>query len=132
MENPTKEEREKLHEQEKLDLINKEKSRKTRKKILFSVILVIIAGGFTYYGVYTSTQPGKYDDFAKCLTEKGAVIYGNDYCSYTIKQMGFFGKSKEYLDYVKCKILFFIFRLFLRITIFYNFFLYEGNFGLFF
>ena len=44
----------------------------------------------------------KYDDFVDCLNEKGAVIYGNDYCSYTTNQLGFFGKSKEGLNYVKC------------------------------
>lgn len=47
-------------------------------------------------------KPGQYDDFAKCLTEKGVVIYGNDFCSYTMGQMNFFGKSKQYLNYVKC------------------------------
>ena len=47
-------------------------------------------------------KPGEYDRFAKCLTEKGTVIYGNDYCQYTNKQLNFFGKSAKYLNYVKC------------------------------
>ena len=47
-------------------------------------------------------KPGQYDDFAKCLTEKGAIIYGNDYCSYTVKQLNFFGKSQKHLNYIKC------------------------------
>ena len=102
MENPTKEEREKLHEQEKLDLINKEKSRKTRRKILFYVILVIIAGGFTYYGVYTSTQPGKYDDFAKCLTENDVKEYGAFWCPNCAEQKKMFDKSFKYVTYIEC------------------------------
>ena len=47
-------------------------------------------------------KPGSYDSFAKCLSEKGAVIYGNDFCQYTNKQLNYFGNSKKYLNYVKC------------------------------
>jgi len=47
-------------------------------------------------------KPGQYNDFTNCLTEKGAVIYGNDFCSYTAQQLNYFGKSKKYLNYVKC------------------------------
>ena len=47
-------------------------------------------------------KPGQYNDFTNCFTEKGAVIYGNDFCSYTAQQLNYFGKSKKYLNYVKC------------------------------
>jgi len=30
------------------------------------------------------------------------VIYGNDFCQYTNRQLNFFGKSKKYLNYAKC------------------------------
>ena len=49
-----------------------------------------------------SQKPGQYDEFAKCLTEKGAVIYGNDFCQYTAKELNWFGNSEKYLNYVKC------------------------------
>ena len=72
-----------------------------RKYILaFLVILIIVFSSLTVYS-YTQ-KPGNYDDFAKCLSENGAVVYGNDYCQYTNKQLNFFGKSKEFLNYVKC------------------------------
>ena len=72
-----------------------------RKYVLISMIVLIIV--FSVAAVYSYSQrAGEYDDFAKCLTEKGAVVYGNDFCSYTGKQLNYFGKSDKYLDYVKC------------------------------
>jgi len=72
-----------------------------RKYIIISLVfLIIISSSFM---IYSSSQgPGEYDDFTKCLTDKGAIIYGNDYCQYTAKQLNYFGKSEKYLDYVKC------------------------------
>ncbi|GBE20220.1 hypothetical protein BMS3Abin17_00957 [archaeon BMS3Abin17] len=80
-----------------------EKPRKVNFKKYFiftaiALILILLALSVNNY----MKMPGQYDDFAKCLTEKEAVVYGNDYCSYTVKQLNFFGKSKEYLTYVKC------------------------------
>ncbi len=79
------------------------KSKKAgfRKYLVSGLVVLIIA--FLSLTVYSSMQgPGDYDNFAKCLSEKGAVIYGNDFCQYTNKQLNFFGKSKKYLNYVKC------------------------------
>ena len=98
----TKEEREKLHEQEKLNLINKEKSSKSRKKILFTLIILIVVGGVLYYGISTNAKPGKYDDFAKCLTEKGVKEYGAFWCPKCAEQKKMFGKSFKYVTYVEC------------------------------
>lgn len=72
-----------------------------RRYFIFTAIILTLTlltlSAFTY-----SKKPGQLDDFAKCLTEKGAVIYGNDYCQYTNRELNFFGKSKGYLNYVKC------------------------------
>ena len=81
----------------------KEKRGKTnfRKYIILGIIGLIIV--FLSLSVYSyMKKPGSYDDFAKCLSEKGAVVYGNDFCSYTNKQLNYFGKSDKYLNYVKC------------------------------
>ena len=60
------------------------------------ILVVLIVG----YGIYTLAKPGPYDDFAKCLTEKGAVIYGAiDWCTYTQGQKAMFGTSFKYLNY---------------------------------
>ena len=82
--------------EEKFEL-EKEKKLKTKRKIIaasavgFLIIVAVIA--------YALLSPGKYDDFAKCLTEKGAVMYGEDWCTNTQGQKAMFGKSFKYIDY---------------------------------
>lgn len=68
--------------------------------IIFMVGLIVVFS--TMMGYSYLQRPGEYDDFAKCLTEKGAVVYGNDFCTYTGKQLNFFGPSEGYLNYIKC------------------------------
>ncbi len=46
-----------------------------------------------------AVTPGKWDHFAQCLTEKGVVMQGEDWCQYTNAQKGMFGKSFKYIDY---------------------------------
>ena len=45
-----------------------------------------------------SDKPGEYDVLANCLTEKGAVMYGTEWCSHCQNQKKSFGKSFEYID----------------------------------
>jgi glutaredoxin len=52
--------------------------------------------------VWHVLTPGKYDDFAKCLSEKGAVMYGAEWCSRCKDQKMLFGKSFKYVTYVEC------------------------------
>ena len=66
------------------------------------VVLLIAIGIFSYTIYLRSQRPGQYDNFAKCLSEKGAVIYGNDFCQFTASQLNSFGRSEKYLKYVKC------------------------------
>jgi len=78
-----------------------EKPKKGKKMLwisLSSLIVILIMGGFGYSFVQ-SNKPGPLDDFAKCLTEKGAIMYGASFCKYTHGQKGMFGNSAKYLDY---------------------------------
>lgn len=73
--------------------------KKSRWKIYLGVIGVIIVA-IAAYSFYSATRPGPYDNFAKCLTEKGAVVYGAiDWCKYTQGQKAMFGNSWKYLNY---------------------------------
>ncbi|HLC96181.1 MAG TPA: protein disulfide isomerase family protein [Candidatus Nanoarchaeia archaeon] len=49
-----------------------------------------------------SPKQGQYDTFAQCLTEKGTVMYGTDWCPHCKDQKAMFGPSFEYIDYVNC------------------------------
>jgi hypothetical protein len=47
-------------------------------------------------------KPGKYDNFAKCLSQKGAVMYGSDTCHACQSQKQLFGDSFGYVTYINC------------------------------
>src|SRR3989344_7499035 len=76
-----------------------EKSKKSRYYIIGAVIGILVLS-ILAYSVYSVNRPGPYDSFAKCLAEKGAVMYGAmDWCKYTQGQRAMFGKSFKYVDY---------------------------------
>ncbi len=51
-------------------------------------------------GIGYTLTPGPYDSFAKCLSEKGAVMYGAmGWCKYTQGQKAMFGKSFRHIEY---------------------------------
>ncbi len=69
------------------------------KKALLSVLVV-----FGAYFLYEAFTPGQHDALASCLTEKGAVMYGTDWCPHCQNQKRAFGKSFRLIDYVNCDI----------------------------
>ena len=92
------------HETQKIEP-NTEKTTiekpKNNKKIIIisiiSIVFVLIVGGIGFSYLNT-LKPGALDDFAQCLTEKGAIMYGATSCQYSHAQQGMFGNSKKYLD----------------------------------
>ena len=44
------------------------------------------------------------DDFAKCITTKGAVFYGASWCEHCNNQKAMFGESLQYVKYVECAV----------------------------
>ncbi|MBI4450951.1 hypothetical protein HY642_03175 [Candidatus Woesearchaeota archaeon] len=76
-----------------------EKQRKTKKIKRWGIaigIFVLVAALI----VRQVAAPGQFDSFAKCLTEKGAVMYGAiEWCTYTQQQQGMFGKSFKFVNY---------------------------------
>lgn len=69
------------------------------KFIIFIIIVVVVIGGL---GLYSGSKPGKLDDFAKTLGEKGVKFYGAFWCTHCQAQKAAFGASKKYLPYVEC------------------------------
>lgn len=51
-----------------------------------------------------STGTSKYDNFAKCLTEKGVKMYGTFWCPHCVNQKEAFGSSFQYVDYQECTV----------------------------
>jgi len=50
----------------------------------------------------TATAPSDMDIFAKCLTEKGAELYGASWCPHCQTQKKSFGESIQYVNYIEC------------------------------
>jgi hypothetical protein len=47
-------------------------------------------------------EPGKFDAFATCLTEKGVIMYGTEWCPHCQNQKKLFGSSFDYINYIDC------------------------------
>lgn len=62
---------------------------------LFPLLLIITP-------LFLTACSGKYDTFATCLTEKGAVMYGTDWCPHCQAQKELFGRSFRNIIYINC------------------------------
>lgn len=75
-------------------------------KIFVSIIILLVLGTITTVLLRsdnsTSSLPGKYDAFAICLKDKGAVFYGAFWCSHCQATKKLFGSSQKLLPYVEC------------------------------
>ena len=76
-------------------------NKKIKRNIFWILVLIILAGVVVLIARSVSA-PGKYDQFAQCLEEKGAKFYGAFWCPHCQNQKKMFGKSQKYLPYVEC------------------------------
>lgn len=63
---------------------------------LFIVLIILLSG---------CSKPAdnkNYDVFAQCLTDKGAVMYGTEWCGHCKDQKAMFGNSFKLIRYVDC------------------------------
>lgn len=66
---------------------------------IFAIVGILLIVITTVWYIFI---PGDYDNFAKCLSEKGATMYGADWCGSCKEQKIMFGKSFKYVNYVEC------------------------------
>ena len=74
-------------------------------KVFLSVIALLVVGvvaAVILRGESVPEGPGKYDEFAQCLKDKGAVFYGAWWCPHCADQKKLFGSSQKLLPYVEC------------------------------
>ena len=77
-----------------MEIINK------RNIIIAIIIIIVVVAG---YFIWTENKkPGLYDDFAKCLKDKGAKFYGPFWCPHCQNQKKAFDRSAKYLLYIEC------------------------------
>jgi hypothetical protein len=70
-----------------------------RRIALIAALLVVVAGT-AYFFVHRTEH--KYDDFARCLGERGVKMYGAYWCPHCQEQKEKFGASFEYAPYIEC------------------------------
>lgn len=52
----------------------------------------------------TDTDLNILDDFAQCLTNKNAVLYGTEWCPHCTRQKELFENSVKYINFVDCDV----------------------------
>lgn len=75
---------------------------KIKKRYIILASLIILFALLIYVIYLKQASPGEYDNFAKCLTENNATMYGTEWCSHCKAQKALFGSSFEYVNYIDC------------------------------
>ncbi|MBI4128907.1 MAG: hypothetical protein HY460_02540 [Parcubacteria group bacterium] len=70
----------------------------TSKRVFFWGVGIVIAGGIFFLW----RLPGRLDQFAQCLRDRGATFYGTFWCPHCQNQKELFGRSVKLLPYVEC------------------------------
>lgn len=72
------------------------------KTFLFLLMALLVVSAGCISGNIVGNSGDKKDALAKCLTEKGAKMYGAYWCPHCQSQKKDFGDSFQYVDYVEC------------------------------
>lgn len=71
-------------------------------KIIIGIVAVAIIGLGVMFFVQNPSGPGKLDELAICLKDKGAIFYGAFWCPHCQATKKMFGSSAKLLPYVEC------------------------------
>lgn len=69
------------------------------KPIIFLLVILIIGAAAFYAINVNANKSHPYDAFAKCLSDKGTVMYGASWCQYTDVQKKLFDRSFKHVNY---------------------------------
>lgn len=73
------------------------------KKKIAVIVVAIVLIVFVILNILPKEETeGASEEFAQCLTEKGAVMYGTEWCSHCKAQKERFGEFFEFVDYIDC------------------------------
>lgn len=65
----------------------------------FIILIIVALIGSSFL---MSSGPSRYDGFAQCLKDKGAIMYGAFWCSHCQATKRMFGGAAKNLPYVEC------------------------------
>lgn len=73
-------------------------------KIIIGVVVLLVIIVFININNNKAPEPGKYAEFAQCLTDNGAIFYGAFWCPHCNDQKESFGEDFQYVTYVECSL----------------------------
>ncbi len=73
------------------------------KKHGWWIITLALIAALIAFLMVQAKKPGKYDQFAQCISDSGAKFYGAWWCPHCQSQKAIFGKSSRLLPYVECQ-----------------------------
>lgn len=76
-------------------------SEQNTTRLMWVVALLFVVAAIAFITI-ESRKPGKYDEFAQCLSDKGAKFYGAFWCPHCQNQKAMFGKAAKKLPYTEC------------------------------
>ena len=78
------------------------------KKSVFPLVLILSLLFFVSSCSMTGSGDGNgstnYDEFAQCITDSGAKMYGAYWCPHCNDQKDMFSSSWDYIDYIECSL----------------------------
>ena len=69
---------------------------------IYALIIAITLPLLFAYLNAEDDSPGEYDELATCLTQKGVIMYGTEWCSHCQNQKKAFGNSFKLINFVDC------------------------------
>ena len=76
---------------------------KKKNNWIWIVVTLVIVALLVLFLILEAKKPGKYDNFAECITNSGTKFYGAWWCPHCAAQKALFGKSVDKLPYVECQ-----------------------------
>ena len=74
-------------------------------KTSIGILIILIISVITALLISTKqVDPNQYDQFAQCLTDKGAKFYGTYWCPHCQSQKELFRDSISKIDYIECSL----------------------------
>lgn len=70
------------------------------RKVIIGAVIVAALGATYYVGYYQRSH--RYDNFARCLTQKGVKMYGAYWCPHCSDQKAMFDASFKFAPYIEC------------------------------
>lgn len=72
---------------------------KNKAGMIWLAIIIVLAVVLVFTSV---SGGGEYDEFAQCVNDAGAKMYGAYWCPHCADQKAMFGKSWKKVNYIEC------------------------------